>query len=50
MKKIDGGKGLVIDQWVGGGMANDEFRCVFFVNNLKRGRVNVEGKYAKDMN
>ena len=34
------------DKLVGGGMVNNEFRCVMYVNNLTNGRIEFEGKYV----
>lgn len=36
---------LSYDNLIGGGIANDYFNCVLYINNLTNGRLQVEGKH-----
>lgn len=38
------------DELVGGGMVNNNFKCVMYIKNLTNGRVECQGKYHEDMN
>jgi|JI6StandDraft_1071083.scaffolds.fasta_scaffold771468_1 hypothetical protein len=31
-------------------MANNQFKCVMYINNLTNGRLEFEGKYIPDQN
>ena len=42
--------GLEFDEVVGGGIANNNFKCVIYINNLTNGRLEFEGKYLPEQN